>query len=314
MKTYAVIYNQDEVRENSSSGGMFSAIANKFDVVYGVALTEDCYGAEMKRVEGDISSIRGSKYLQAKMGSSFKMIKDDLENGKRVLFTGLGCQINGLVMFLGKRYENLFLVDVICHGVPSPKLWKLYLKHQETKYGKINKVNFRCKDNGWLNFGIKENQSLISKYDDFFMRAFLNNYCLRPSCYDCNAKTYRNSDMTIADFWGIENVCKDMNDDKGTSLVIARTKKAEEIFEQIKSDLKWKEVSYDDGVRHNPCEYSSVTRPKERDVFFKDLDNMSIEDMEKKYFSKCNTTLCKKIIIKINNLLKKTISLIEYKC
>lgn len=115
MKTYAVIYNNNEIREKSSSGGIFSALADKFDVVYGVAMT----GAEMMRVEGNIAPLRGSKYFQAKVGDSFKQVKKDLIDGNKVLFSGTRCQINGLSLYLGKDYQNLFLLDIICHGTPS---------------------------------------------------------------------------------------------------------------------------------------------------------------------------------------------------
>ena len=181
MKTYAGIYNNNEIRENSSSGGIFSALADKFDVVYGVAMTNDCYGAEIIRVEGDISPLRGSKYFQAKVGDTFKHVKKDLEEGRKVLFSGTGCQINGLSMFLGKEYPNLFLLDIICHGTPSPKLWRDYVAYQEKQHGKLESVNFRCKDDSWIDFGMKENQLYISKDTDSFMRMFLRNYCLRPA-------------------------------------------------------------------------------------------------------------------------------------
>ena len=109
-------------------------------------------------------------------------------------------------MFLGKEYPNLFLLDIICHGTPSPKLWKKYVLSQEKQHGKLESVNFRCKDDSWVDFGMKENQLYISKDTDSFMRMFLRNYCLRPACYECQAKHYKKSDMTIADFWGIEAV------------------------------------------------------------------------------------------------------------
>ncbi len=237
MKTYAAYYDND-IRLSSSSGGIFSLLASRFDIIYGVAMTEDCYGCSFIRREGDIAPLRGSKYFQAKVGDTFKNVKKDLNNGKRVLFSGTGCQINGLFMFLGRTYPNLFLLDIICHGVPSPKLWREYVEYQEKKYGKLERVNFRCKDDGWQDFGMKENvkgtKLYISKDVDFFMRMFLRNHCLRPSCYDCHAKSFKKSDMTIADFWGIESVAPEMNDGKGTSLVIIRTDKGQELFEEIK--------------------------------------------------------------------------------
>lgn len=305
MKTYAAIYKDNKIRENSSSGGIFSALADKFDVVYGVAMTKDCYGAEMIRVEGDISPLRGSKYFQAKVGDAFKQVKKDLEEGRRVLFSGTGCQINGLSLFLGKEYSNLFLLDIICHGTPSPKLWREYVSYQEKKHGKLESVNFRCKDDSWIDFGMKENQLYISKDTDFFMRMFLRDYCLRPACYECQAKRYRKADMTIADFWGIQAVAPEMNDGRGTSLVITRTEKGQELFESIKSELKWKEVSYEDGVKSNPSEYKSVARPQQRDTFFEDLDKLSFDEMVKKYAADRKVPFKRRVINKIKRTIKR---------
>lgn len=305
MKTYAAIYNNNEIRENSSSGGIFSALADKFDVVYGVAMTNDCYGAEMIRVEGDISPVRGSKYFQAKVGDAFKQVKNDLEEGRKVLFSGTGCQINGLSLFLGKDYSNLFLLDIICHGTPSPKLWKEYVSYQENKHGKLESVNFRCKDDSWIDFGMKENQLYISKDKDTFMRMFLRDYCLRPACYECKSKRYRKADMTIADFWGIQSVAPEMNDGRGTSLVITRTEKGQEMFERIKDELKWKEVSYEEGVKGNPSEYKSVSRPQQRDTFFEDLDKLSFEEMAKKYAPDIKVSFKRRAINKIKCTIKQ---------
>ena len=305
MKTYAAIFNNNEIREKSSSGGIFSALADKFEVVYGVAMTKDCYGAEMIRVEGDVSPIRGSKYFQVKVGDAFKQVKKDLEEGRKVLFSGTGCQINGLALFLGKEYTNLFLLDIICHGTPSPKLWREYVAFQEKKYGKLESVNFRCKDDSWTDFGMKENQLYISKDTDSFMRMFLRDYCLRPACYECQSKRYRKADITIADFWGIQAVAPEMNDGRGTSLVITRTQKGQELFESIKSELKWKEVSYEDSVRSNPSEYKSVARPQQRDTFFDDLDNLPFEEIKKKYAADIKVSLPRKVVRKIKHTIKK---------
>lgn len=282
MLAYAAIY-ENVIREKSSSGGIFSLLASQFDVVYGVAMTKDNYECEVVRMEGDISPLRGSKYFQAKVGESFKLVKKDLEEGKIVLYSGTGCQINGLKLFLRKDYSNLFLVDVICHGTPSPKLWREYVKYYERKYGKLEYVNFRCKVDGWKNFGMQKNELYISKDDDWFMQMFLRDYCLRPSCYECHAKKYKMADITIADFWGIENVAPEMNDDRGTSLVIIRSDKGKKMFDSVKSDLRWKEVSYGDAVKGNPSEYSSVKRPVQRDYFFRDLNRYGFKRTAKKY-------------------------------
>lgn len=295
MKTYAA-YQNNEIRSSSSSGGIFSLIASKFEVVYGVAMTDDCYSAEFIRVDdGNISPLRGSKYLQAKVGDSFKQVKRDLLDGKSVLFTGTGCQINGLKSFLNKEFDNLTTVDVICHGVPSPKLWREYVHYKEEKCGKLESVNFRCKDDSWQDFGMKENQLYISKDIDTYMQMFLRDYCLRPSCYNCHAKSVKRSDITIADFWGIESIAPEMNDGKGTSLVIIRTEKGQALFDSIKESLKWKEVSYEDGIRGNPSEYRSVNRPPERNTFFADLSALPFSKVEKKYATAIRYSLKRKI-------------------
>lgn len=285
MKSYAA-YFDDEVRKHSSSGGIFTLIASYFDIVYGVAMTENCHSAEFRRITGDISLLRGSKYLQANVGDTFRQVKMDLEDGKNVLFTGTGCQVNGLQMFLQKEYANFLAVDVICHGTPSPKLWDIYASYREKQKGKkLESVNFRCKDNGWVDYGLKENQLYYSKEKDPFMQMFLRDYCLRPACYHCHAKNMKLSDLTLADFWGIESVAPEMNDGKGTSLVIIRTEKGQKFFENAKQHLKWKEVSYEEGVRFNSAEYRSPVRPEMRDTFFYDLNCISFDEMVKKYAS-----------------------------
>lgn len=313
MNTYAVI-NKKNVREQSSSGGVFSVLAEQFEVIYGVAMTENCYGAEVIRVEGEIAPLRGSKYVQAKVGEALKLVKEDLMVGRNVLFSGTGCQVNGLQCFLEKEYENLTCVDVICHGVPSPKLWREYAKYWEGKYGKIENVSFRCKDVSWKDFGMKVNQTYLSKETDPFMRMFLRDYCLRPACYECHAKAYKRADLTIADFWGIEKVAPEMDDGKGTSLVITRTEKGQKLFDTIKEELKWKKVSYEEGVRENPSEYRSVERPLQRDTFFIDLGKLSFEELEKKYLLNIKPSFSMRMVRKVKRIVKRYYSGGIFKC
>lgn len=307
MKTYAAINQNQQIREASSSGGVFSVLASQFDVVYGVAMSEDCYEAKMIRVEKDIQPLRGSKYVQAKMGDAFRQVKQDLQAGRSVLFSATGCQINGLALFLGKEYNNLFLLDVVCHGVPSKKLWKSYVQYYESKYGKLESINFRYKDGQNWDNQVHLNQLYIPNHQDSYMRMFLRDHCLRPACYKCQAKRHRKADMTIADFWGIENVVPEMDDGKGASLLITRTDKGQQLFERIQHKLKWQEVSYEEGVKSNPSEYQSVTRPTQRDTFFKDLDELSFEEMKQKYGSNSQISLLKRVFNKIKREIKKVI-------
>lgn len=295
LATYAAYSKDDEIRRLSSSGAVFSLFAEHIlslnGVVYGVAMTNDCRDAEFIRVDNinELSKLRGSKYLQAKMRNTFRLIKQDLENKIIVLFTGVGCQVNGLKAFLGKNYENLLCVDVICHGVSSPALWRKYVEDfEKINKAKLVSVNFRCKDTGWVDFGIKKRDTkqcrvYISKDQDSYMQMFLRNYCLRPSCYECVAKKEKCSDVTIADFWGIEKVAQEMNDNKGISLVIIRTNKGSELFKQVEDRLFLKPVKYHEGVKENPCEYESVKRPIQRNMFFDDMNTMSFFELENKY-------------------------------
>lgn len=301
IKTYACYSKNLNERLHSSSGALFSVLAKYFlslnGVVYGVALTDDCYGAEFIAItdKDELQKLRGSKYFQAKVGNTFEQVKHYLEEGRLILFSGTGCQINGLKCYLNKSYDNLFCVDVICHGVPSPKLWRLYTEYQESKFGKLKSVNFRCKDNSWKMFGMKENEHYTSKDDDPFMRMFLRNYCLRPACYECHAKSYKLADITIADFWGIEEIAPDMNDGNGTSLVITRTQKGQQLFDHIKNELKLREVSYEEGVRGNSAEYSSAKKPTERNLFFEDMNSLSFDDLKKKYAADPKVSFIRKI-------------------
>lgn len=320
LKVYAC-YNTDmDVRLNSSSGAVFSSLAEyvleQQGVVYGVAISEDCYSAEFISVTSkeQLTKLRGSKYLQAKVGNTYRLVKGDLVSGKLVLFSGTGCQVNGLKKFLGKEYNNLICVDVICHGAPSPALWRKYAIYQEQKNGgKLKGINFRCKDDGWTDFGMKEickgipngemKKLYISKDKDAYMQMFLRDYCLRPSCYECAAKNVKMSDLTIADFWGINDVAPDMNDGMGTSLVLIRTEKGEDVFKKISSSMKLKEVSYEDGVRGNPAEYKSCARPMQRDTFFDDMQSMSFEELKQKYAAPIKVSL----VTRTKRKTKKTI-------
>lgn len=306
---YAAYAYDDEIRNQSSSGGIFSLLAEKIlnvnGVVYGVTMVDNSQRAEFIRVDykKDLHKVRGSKYMQAKVGEAYREVEKDLNSDKKVLFSGTGCQINGLKKYLGKEYENLLCVDIICHGVPSPALWKKYVEHVGKKSNsKIIEVNFRCKDVSWANFGIKmknlnKEYTYIPKDKDSYMQMFLRNYCLRPSCYECKAKEEKFSEITIADFWGINTIMPEMDDDRGVSLVIIRNDKGMNHFKELESKIKMRSVSYEEGVKHNSAEYKSVLRPAERNVFFKDMHEMSFEELEKKYAGPVRVS--KKQLIKV---------------
>lgn len=330
IKTYASYSKDRDVRLSSSSGAVFSSLAefvfSKSGVVYGVAMSDDCYSAEFISVNNskELIKLRGSKYLQARVGDTFRRVKDDLISGKLVLFSGTGCQINGLKKFLGEECDNLICVDVICHGTPSPLLWKKYALSQENIMGgKLRSINFRCKDKSWADFGMKEvlksypecnvKKLFISKDKDSYMHMFLRDYCLRPSCYECVAKKEKLSDLTIGDFWGIENVAPSMNDGLGTSLILIRTEKGKRIFDHVRNDMRLMEVGYESGVKENPAEYISCKRPVQRDNFFSDMYTMSFKELEAKYASPIKYSVKSRIKGKFKNLAKRTIQKIGWR-
>lgn len=328
IKTYACSLKDDDIRMSSSSGAVFSALASyvfsKKGVLYGVTMSEDCYFAEFISVtdEKGLIKLRGSKYLQAKVGNTYKRVRSDLLDGRFVLFTGTGCQISGLKYYLGKDYDNLICVDVICHGAPSPALWKKYVLHQEEKNsGKLKYVNFRCKDQSWTDFGMKEamatipenqiSQSFISKNTDPYMQMFLRDYCLRPSCYECPAKIVKMSDISIADFWGIQKVAPEFNDEKGTSLVLIRTMKGKDVFDKVLEQFGYREVSYEDGVSGNKAEYQSAKRPSQRDSFFLDMERLTFEDLSKIYAAPIKVSVKTKIKRQIKKVVMPVLRIIR---
>lgn len=277
-KAYAVVNKDDRIRQESSSGGVFYALANYVilhgGVVYGAAFTED-YLVEHIRGQSkeELDRMRGAKYVQSRIGLKYREIKKNLDSGKMVYFSGTPCQVNGLMKFLGKSYENLICQDVICHGVPASKLWKHYLS--QFKLEKDAKVFFRNKDQGWedYNFVIDQNKKYQQRAsDNLYMRSFVRDLCLRPSCYKCGSKDEnRTSDITLGDFWGIKNISKDMNDQKGTSLVIVNSEKGKKILELINNKIKIQSVELEKAVQYNPSYKISAKCPIERTKFMNEI-------------------------------------------
>ena len=293
-KAFAVINDDEKIRMESSSGGVFTAVAKKVieenGIVFGVKLDEHqkAVFSFTENVEG-LSEFRGSKYFQAQVGNAFKECKNFLIENKKVLFTGTPCQIEGLKLFLGKEYENLLTMDIICHGVPSPLVWKKYTEFCEKKFAsRIVKTAFRRKNDGWKQYSLSftfanDSEYCASLIKDPYLRIFLKDVCLRESCYNCPSKKInRVSDITIADFWGIKNFAPEFDDDKGTSLVIMHSKKGEEIFSDLEN-CRVKEITLENGLKYNPAMVRSCVRPKGRECFFDDLENSSFEKVLSKY-------------------------------
>lgn len=285
QKIYAAINKDDKVRLKSSSGGIFYLLSEKIiaegGVVFGARFDEQWQVVidYAETMEG-VNAFMGSKYVQARMETAFTNAKRFLTEGRKVLFSGTPCQIAGLHHFLRKSYDNLLTVDIICHGTPSPKVWSRYLDEVVTAGRKaINDVQFRNKRNGWkaFNFTMEYNKdeqavSLCSHHQhNHFMRAFLRDMILRPSCYHCQAKNGRShSDITLADFWGINIEMPEMDDDKGTGLVLVNTDKGKASLDL--SNVYFKETIYEAALRHNPAYYRSVSVHPKRKEFFQSLD------------------------------------------
>lgn len=296
---YAVINNNEKIRLESSSGGVFTALAENVikqgGIVFGAKFDSDfnVIHGYTDSIEG-LADFRGSKYVQSTIGKSFKDCKNFLEEGRQVLFSGTPCQIAGLLSFLGKDYDNLFLVDIICHGVPSPFLWSTYKKYYEELYSsKIKEITFRKKDEGWKHYCIVFTFENTSEYRnkvkyDAYLKLFLKDVCLRESCYNCKYKTEKRiADITIADFWGIQNEYPELDDDKGTSFVITHSDKGQKIIDCL-SNCTVKLIPLEKGVKYNPSYVRSVIRPTKRDAFFLDLEKysenkISLEKLVKKY-------------------------------
>ena len=320
QKVYAAINKDEEVRLKSSSGGIFYLLAEKTiaedGVVFGARFDEQWqvvidYAETMEGVK----AFMGSKYVQARTETAYTDAKRFLTEGRKVLFSGTPCQIAGLRHFLRKPYDNLLTVDIICHGTPSPKVWGMYLDEVVTAGRKaINDVQFRNKRNGWkaFNFTMEYNKdeksvSLCSHHQqNHFMRAFLRDIILRPSCYDCKAKGCSSqSDITIADFWGIQTVFPEMDDDKGTGLVFINTKKGQQSLDY--SQLNFRETTYDRIKPLNPACYRSAAPHPKRDKFFSSLDKNDLV----KLINDCTKPTTKQRIVRLlgrcKSLLKKVI-------
>lgn len=308
IEVWAMYNNNIEERIKSSSGGIFTLLAkevlNKNGVVFGAMFDDkfNVYHSYIEREE-DLYKLQGSKYVQSDIGYSYKKTKEFLEEDKIVLFTGTSCQIEGLNNYLNKKYRNLYTQDIICHGVPSPKVWEKYLKYLKHKNNeKINNISFRNKDQGWHSFKMKVlfDKKIHSKNhkEDLYMKSFLNNICLRDSCYTCKfKKKYRNSDITLADFWGVDKIAPDMNDDKGISIVIINSEKGTELFNLIKKQCKYKLANIEEVIKYNSAYVKSVEKNKNREVFFNNLDNLEFDKLINKTIPR--TKFYKKIINKL---------------
>lgn len=310
---YACVSKDDKVKKASSSGGVFSLIAEKIidldGVVFGAVFDEslNVVHTYTENKEG-LEKLRGSKYVQSKIGDTYKKAKEFLEEGRFVLFTGTPCQIGGLYSYLKKDYDKLYTQDMVCHGVPSEKVWETYKKFREKKSGaKLRRIFFRHKNYDWKRFCVlfefsNNTQYLQIFFEDLYMKGFLENLSLRKSCYNCHYKHIeRESDITLADFWGVQKVLPEMYDKMGTSLVFVNSQKGEKLFELISDSIKYKEVDINDTLKFNSAINASVKEPNNRSAFFEDIEKLSFDEAIKRNIAK------KPVKTRIKRFIKKFI-------
>ena len=266
---YAALNNDIDIRLNSSSGGVFYLIAkyilDQDGVVFGASFDSN-YNVVHTGIfcVDDIRKLQGSKYVQSNLLETYKEAQYYLEIGKKVLFSGTPCQIEGLKFFLKIDYDNLFTQDLICNGVPSPRAWHEYIAYIErTNNSRISEVSFRNKTTGWntasfmvlLDSGNKVS-NLLSQ--DLFFQRYIQGFYTRNSCHNCLfKKNHRISDITIGDFWGIESIDESMDDKNGTSLVLINSSKGSMLFNEIMPNLICKSVNPTVALKYNSAYYVS---------------------------------------------------------
>lgn len=296
-KAYAALSKNDETRLESSSGGIFSELAKLIlqsnGIVYGAKYDDDfkVIHTGIEDIES-LKELRGAKYSQSDLSTIFQTIKKQLNNGRQVLFSGTPCQIGGLKAFLKKDYDNLYCIDFVCHGVPSPLVWKKYIEYR-SQVDADNQVpeyiNLRNKESGWSHYSYqvefaysKSNHYLCQNDKDLYMSLFVNNYVLRRSCSNCYYKGYsRESDITLGDFWGIWDILPSMDDNKGTSVVFTHSNKGEKLLNSAAIHLQSNNVTLDQATMMNPSLLKSSLPKENRERVLKEISQNGFHTKDK---------------------------------
>lgn len=296
-KVFAAKSKINDIRKYSTSGGIFSLLSdyvleNK-GTVYGAAYENINHIIHKRAVnQQQRDEQRDSKYVQSSIINIYNLVYADLQDGKDVLVTGTPCQVHAINNFLlNKKYTgNLYLCDIVCHGVGSPLIYRQHLQYLENKYNmKIDKICFRSKDLGWAK-NCKRYIKCQSKdktvLDDLYYKLYFNyNIISRPSCEKCPyASSKRTSDITIGDFWGIEKIAPDFEDGLGISLVIINSDKGEKLLQNIESSVSLLQSSWSNAVKENPRLSSPTKFGKMRDEFWRLQKKWEYEKVLKFYF------------------------------
>ncbi len=297
-ETIAAYAKDESIRMQSSSGGIFTVLAEKVlndgGVAVGVAqVAPTQFEHVVVDAKEDLTKLRGSKYVQANTRLVYNDVRALLKAGRKVLFSGTPCQVAGLYAVLGKFAEttNLTTVDVVCHGTPSIKVFEKYISELERDRGaSVLFSRFRDKRKGWKRFSMTsffDNNALFSRtlHRDKFMRVFLDNICLNRSCGDCRyGKIPRIADISLGDFWGVSNHHPEMDDDKGTSIVFLNTINGKKIFSSVSDEVIQCESKIEYAVSANPCIVRSVNPHPKRSEFLKRLNSESFNMLVDEYF------------------------------
>lgn len=313
LKCYLGKSTDEIVRSNSSSGGIFAEIAKliiqKGGVVFGVRFDEqwNVIYDYTESLDG-LKAFYGSKYVQANPEKAYTLARKFLTEGRVVLYSGTPCIIAGLNHFLQKTYNNLITLDIVCHSIPSSKIWKKYLfELSEQNDADVKYVSFRNKSNTWSHYSLciqmrTRNGELINmveaKEKNAYMRGFLNDLFTKPSCCKCPARNYTSgSDITVADAWGINRFHPELNDEKGISHILINSEKGEEIFNSLKTRLDYINISYEEVLPrslHLPLTASSTPNPY-RDDFFREISlGKTVQETSNKLINKYEKEVNKK--------------------
>lgn len=308
LSSIAAINKDNEIRRKSSSGGFFYALAemviSRKGVVFGASFDEQWnvridYTDNLEGVE----KFQGAKYVQAEVGNAYKKIGAFLKKGKWVLFTGLPCQISGLKHFLNQDYENLITAECVCHSVPSPKVWRSYLK-SISEGRTIKEINFRNKDKGWSSYGYQlvinfnNGESFKAPSSNVYMQGLVQNLTVRPSCAKCTAKNGRShADFSMGDYWGVWDLQPEMDDNKGTSIVVIHTKRAVDLLTKL--NIKVKKANLEEARKYNSGLDKSTPLHNKHETFFGNIEKSQTEKLLSRYLD--GTNQVKSFIHRIQN-------------
>lgn len=299
-KTVAAYAKDESVRLQSSSGGIFTVLAERVlddgGVVVGVTqVAPTRFGHIVVDNKADLAKLRGSKYVQADVGLVYREVRNLLKAGRKVLFSGTPCQVAGLYAVLGNAASaDLITVDIVCHGTPSVKVFEKYVRELEKeKSALVASSRFRDKRMGWRLFSMTSSLNTISGdcfqfsktlREDKFMRVFLQNICLNSSCADCRyGKLPRVADITLGDYWNIAKVHPQMDDNKGTSVVLLNTTPGSMLFESVANKVVQCDSKVEYAIAGNPCIVRSSKPHSKRTEFFTNLDKYTLDQLIKMY-------------------------------